>query len=150
MDILRKPLPENFQAPMQSKFWKVPSQKYVTNSPSSWGRALWFVYDSMGSVLSSFFTLLTMPYAGPLLSVSLVHGKPSVAWPHIGTRPWWWILTRAFPALLNLCWDNPLDYTETEKWSGWQPWYSLETLKLVFNVSSEYQGCHPDDLSVSV
>ena len=22
--------------------------------------------------------------------------------------------------------------------SGWQPWYSLETLKLVFNVSSEY------------
>ena len=34
--------------------------------------------------------------------------------------------------------------------SGWQPWYWLETLKLVFNVSSGYQGCHPDDLSVSV
>ena len=41
-------------------------------------------------------------------------------------------------------------FTETERSSGWQPWYSLETLKLVFNVSSEYQGCHPDDLFVSV
>ena len=41
-------------------------------------------------------------------------------------------------------------YTETERSSEWQPWYSLETLKLVFNVSSEYQSCHPDDLSVSV
>ena len=30
--------------------------------------------------------------------------------------------------------------------SGWQPWYSLEMLKASFNVvSSEYQGCHPDD-----
>ena len=34
--------------------------------------------------------------------------------------------------------------------SGWQRCYSLETLKLVFNVSSEYQGCHPDDISASV
>ena len=34
--------------------------------------------------------------------------------------------------------------------SGWQPWYSLETLKTSFNISSEYQGCQPDDLSVSV
>ena len=40
--------------------------------------------------------------------------------------------------------------TETEMSSAWQPWYSLETLELVFNVSREYQGCHPDDLSVSV
>ena len=34
--------------------------------------------------------------------------------------------------------------------SGWQPWYSPETLKLVFNVSSEYQGCHHDELFHSV
>ena len=40
--------------------------------------------------------------------------------------------------------------TETKRSSGWQLWYSLETLKLVFNVSREYQGCHPDDLFVSV
>ena len=40
--------------------------------------------------------------------------------------------------------------TETERSSGWQLWYSLETLKTSFNVSSEYQGCHPDDLSVFV
>ena len=32
----------------------------------------------------------------------------------------------------------------------WQPWYSLETLKFVFSIFSEYQGCHPDGLSVSV
>ena len=41
-------------------------------------------------------------------------------------------------------------FTETERSSGWQLWYSLETLKTCFHVSSEYQGCHPDDLSVSV
>ena len=41
-------------------------------------------------------------------------------------------------------------YTETERSSGWQPWYSLETLKTSFNVSSEYQGCQPDHFSVSV
>ena len=29
-------------------------------------------------------------------------------------------------------------YTEAERSSDWQPWYSLQTLKLVFNVSSEY------------
>ena len=40
--------------------------------------------------------------------------------------------------------------TETERSSGWQPWYSLETLKTRFNVSSEYQSCHTGDLSVSV
>ena len=28
--------------------------------------------------------------------------------------------------------------TEPETLTGWQPWYSLETLKLAFNVSSEY------------
>ena len=32
----------------------------------------------------------------------------------------------------------------------WQPWYSLETLKFVFSVFSEYQVCHPDGLSISV
>ena len=41
-------------------------------------------------------------------------------------------------------------YRETGRSSGWQPWHSLETLKHVFNISSEYQDCHPDDLSVSV
>ena len=40
--------------------------------------------------------------------------------------------------------------TETERSSGWQPWYSLETLKTSFNVSSEYQGRQADELSVSV
>ena len=40
--------------------------------------------------------------------------------------------------------------TETERPSGRQPWYSLETLKTSFSVSSEYQGCYIDELSVSV
>ena len=40
--------------------------------------------------------------------------------------------------------------TETDRSSEWQPWYSLETLKLVLNVSSEYQGCYSDDPFVSV
>ena len=31
--------------------------------------------------------------------------------------------------------------TQKKRSSGWQLWYSLETLKLVFNVSCEYQGC---------
>ena len=35
--------------------------------------------------------------------------------------------------------------TETERSSG-----SLETLKLVFNVSGDEQGSHPDDLFISV
>ena len=39
---------------------------------------------------------------------------------------------------------------EMEKSSRLQPWYSLETLKTSFNVSSEYQGCDADDISVSV
>ena len=41
-------------------------------------------------------------------------------------------------------------YNEMQRSSGWQPWYSLTMLKLVFNVSSEYLGCHPDDLSISL
>ena len=41
-------------------------------------------------------------------------------------------------------------YTETERSSGWQPWYPLETLKTSFKVSSQYQGCQPDDIPVSV
>ena len=46
----------------------------------------------------------------------------------------------------NCCQRN----TETERSSGWQPKYSLEMLKLVFNVSCEYQGSHLDSLSISV
>ena len=40
--------------------------------------------------------------------------------------------------------------TLTERSSGWKPCYKLEMLKLVFKVSSEYQGCHSDDNSFSV
>ena len=40
--------------------------------------------------------------------------------------------------------------TETGRSSGWRPWCSLHTLKLVFNVCSEHQGCHPDNLFLSV
>ena len=32
-------------------------------------------------------------------------------------------------------------YTEIERPSVWQSWYSLKTYKINFNVSSEYQGC---------
>ena len=41
-------------------------------------------------------------------------------------------------------------YTEIERWSGWLPWWSLETLKLAFNLPSDDQGSHPDHLSISV
>ena len=41
-------------------------------------------------------------------------------------------------------------FAEQEKSSGWQHWYSLETLTTSFNVSSEYQNCHPDALYASV
>ena len=40
-------------------------------------------------------------------------------------------------------------YTGTELSSGWLPWSPLGTLKLAFNVSSEDQGSHSDDLPVS-
>ena len=40
--------------------------------------------------------------------------------------------------------------TKTERLSVWLPWSSHETLKASFNVSSEYQDCHTDDLSVAV
>ena len=33
---------------------------------------------------------------------------------------------------------------------GLQPWYSLDTLKLILYVFSEYQDCHTDGLSISV
>ena len=46
-------------------------------------------------------------------------------------------------AIYGLC-------NEMERLSGWLPWSSLWTLKLVFNVSSDDQGSHPDDLIVSV
>ena len=57
---------------------------------------------------------------------------------------------------MNSCARNEAQKWESKKYPGmekssvWQPWYSLETLKLAFNVSSKFQGCHPDDLSVSV
>ena len=37
-----------------------------------------------------------------------------------------------------------------ERSSRWMPWSSLGTLKLAFNISSEEQGSHPDNLSVWV
>ena len=43
-----------------------------------------------------------------------------------------------------------LSATETERSSGWQPWYSLQTLKASFKVSNAYQDSHPDDLPVSM
>ena len=49
---------------------------------------------------------------------------------------------------MKWCWRHII--TETKMSSGWLPWSSLETLKLVFNVSSDEQGSHPDDISVSV
>ena len=39
---------------------------------------------------------------------------------------------------------------EMERSSEWLPWPSLGTLKTSFNVPSDDQGSHPDDLSVSV
>ena len=41
-------------------------------------------------------------------------------------------------------------YTEMERSSGWLPWSSLKTLNASFNVPSDNQGSHPDDVSVSV
>ena len=40
--------------------------------------------------------------------------------------------------------------TDMERSSGWLPLSSLETLKLDFNVFSDNQGSHPDDLFISV
>ena len=42
--------------------------------------------------------------------------------------------------LYNGC-KGSLHSTATEKSSWWQPWYLLAMLKLVFNISSEYQSC---------
>ena len=39
--------------------------------------------------------------------------------------------------------------TGTKRSSGWLPWSSLGRLKLAFNISSDEQGSHPDDLSSS-
>ena len=41
-------------------------------------------------------------------------------------------------------------YTKNTESSAWQSWYSLETLKLAFDVSCEGQGNHRDDLCISV
>ena len=48
--------------------------------------------------------------------------------------------------------DANSNSTEMEQSSGWLPWSSLsrETLKTSFIVSSDDQGSHPDDLSVSM
>ena len=56
----------------------------------------------------------------------------------------------ACPTSKILDFSMPIIYTEMERSSWWQPWYSLETLKTSFNVSSEYQSYQPDDVSVSV
>ena len=76
-----------------------------------------------------------------------------------------WIHRNIFAfSIISQCWNgtgswNPsswmmttlLSYiTEMKRSSGWLPWYSQETLKTIFNVSSEYQGCHPDGLPVCV
>ena len=71
------------------------------------------------------------------------------------------LLSSLLPQLTALCHlqvDMPLSHllliliTETEISSGWLSWLSLETLKLIFNVSSDTQdnqGSHSDDISVS-
>ena len=61
---------------------------------------------------------------------------------HLLERCWHWNGKVILTALLL--------FTKTESSSEWLTWSSLETLKLVFNVSSDDQGSHPDDLSVSV
>ena len=73
---------------------------------------------------------------------------------------WWWVQYRIgieiidiwncnwnehVAGLYQLCYWDP-NITGTERSPGWQRWYSLETLKLAFNVSCEYQGCHPGDI----
>ena len=71
----------------------------------------------------------------------------------------WIVLICTFPHILAswqrctrfaLWWVFVDWHTETERSSGWLPGSSLETLKLVFNVSNDDEGSHPDDLSVSV
>ena len=49
----------------------------------------------------------------------------------------------------SLCGDSWYNVTETER-SGWLSYSSLGTLKTSFNVPSDDQGSHPDDLYVSV
>ena len=49
-----------------------------------------------------------------------------------------------------LLWIFMENTTETERWSGRLPWSSLEKLKASFNVPSNNQGSHPDNLSVLV
>ena len=68
---------------------------------------------------------------------SLIHGSS------------WSGLIKAEPTEYYTRWTAH-NSTETERSSGWLPWSSLGTLKLTFNVSSDEQGSHPDDLSVSV
>ena len=48
------------------------------------------------------------------------------------------------------CWGWNIPGEQTERSSGWLPLSRLGTLKLVFNVSSDDQGSHPDDLYISV
>ena len=44
----------------------------------------------------------------------------------------------------NVQYSKPI--RRSGKVARWLPWSSLVTLKLVFNVSSDYQGSHPDDI----
>ena len=41
-------------------------------------------------------------------------------------------------------------HIEMERLLGWLPWLSLEMLKASFNIPSDDQGNHPNDLSISM
>ena len=65
----------------------------------------------------------------------------------------WCIVGYLSDALWDL-WDGSIDtkfgLAVRKISSEWLPWSPLGTLKLAFNVSSDDQGIHPDDLCVSV
>ena len=62
-----------------------------------------------------------------------------------------WLYHSLWPKIYS---KNPIgqqaNIIKTKRSSGWLSWSSQETLKVSLNVSDGYQGCHPDDLSVSV
>ena len=58
-------------------------------------------------------------------------------------------LCNDFHVLLN-CIIIDVHYTETDRSSGWLPWSSLETLKTCFIVSTDGQGSHSENFSISV
>ena len=57
---------------------------------------------------------------------------------------------RRYTNVPKITFERVSRFTETKSSPGGQSWYSLGTLKPSFNVSSEYQGCQHDELSVSV